>query len=145
MGNISMAKTLVAIPLALAALLAPAARAADIGERTVVHGPLQPEVEGRVRAFVQNLAGNFGGFYPDAEFRNVRAVYFQTGAIIVCGELNKQDEAGARTGWRYFSNSGPLIFESDQLETLCDQRTYEEPAFADDHEYGQDFTQAAAR
>ncbi len=140
-----MTKALAAAVLALAALPAPAVRAQEGLERVVVHGPLEPQVQDKVRAFVLTLASNFGGFYPEAEFRNVHAVWFSSGAIIVCGELNRQNDVGGYTGWRYFSNSGPLIFESDRLETLCDQRTYEQPAFADDHEYGPDFTHAAAR
>ena len=109
----------------------------------VRHGPLRPEVEVKVRTFVLNLASDFGGFYPDAQFRNVHAVWFDSGAIIVCGELDKPMEEGRRSGWRYFTNSGPLIFESDHLETLCDQRTYAQPGFSDDTEYGPAFTQAA--
>lgn len=131
----------------LALLLAgspPAAGAMAYDERPVTHGPFEPEVGLKVRAFVLHLASNFGAFYPDAQFRNVRAVYFTSGAIIVCGEMNKAAPDGPRLGWRYFTNSGPLIFESDHLETLCDQRTYAQPAFSDDTEYGPDFTQAAA-
>ena len=131
---------------ALALLLAAAPLAAgaeDYAERPVTHGPFQPEVKVKVREFVLTLASSFGEFYPDAQFRNVRAVWFQSGAIIVCGEMNKQDEVGGRSGWRYFSNSGPLIFESDKIEPLCDQRTYQQPAFSDDTEYGPDFTRAA--
>ena len=112
-------------------------------ERPVTHRAFEPEVKVKVREFVLRLASDFGGFYPDAEFRNVRAVYFTSGAIIVCGEMNKVMPDGPRSGWRYFSNSGPLIFESEHLETLCDQRTYAQPAFADDTEYGPDFTHAA--
>ena len=112
-------------------------------EQPVSHGPFEPAVRVRVREFVLTLAANFGGFYPQAEFRNVRAVYFASGAIIVCGELNKPTDTGRPSGWRYFSNSGPLIFESDHTEPLCDQRTYAQPAFADDYEYGPDFTRAA--
>jgi hypothetical protein len=138
-----MIRTAAAMLAVLILAASPAARAQDDAERPVTHGPFQPEVEQKVRGFVLNLASNFGGFYPQAQFRTVRAVYFESGAIIVCGELSKTTEMGARTGWRYFSNSGPLIFESDHLETLCDQRTYVQPAFADDHDYGQDFTRAA--
>jgi hypothetical protein len=140
-----MRSLLAASAVALIALAGTPARADDDAPRTVVHGTLQPDVEVQVRRFVLNLAANFGGFYPDAQFRNVRAVWFASGAIIVCGELNRQNDVGMPTGWRYFSNSGPLIFESDRLETLCDQRTYEQQAFADDHEYGPDFTRAAMR
>ena len=120
-----------------------AGRADGYAEKPVLHAPFKPEVKDKVRSFVLTLASNFGGFYPEAEFRNVRAVYFDSGAIIVCGEMNKTDEVGGHTGWRYFSNSGPLIFESDKLETLCDQRTYLQPAFSDDTEYGPAFTRAA--
>jgi len=112
-------------------------------ERPVTHGPFQPEVRDKVRSFVLTLASNFGGFYPDAQFRNVRAVYFASGAIIVCGEMNKPIAEGRRSGWRYFTNSGPLIYESDHLETLCDRRTYAQAGFSDDTEYGPDFNQAA--
>jgi hypothetical protein len=140
-----LAKSLAACVLVLSAALAPPARADDAFGRLVLHGPLRPEVEQKVRTFVSDLAGDFGGFYPDAQFRHVRAVYFASGAIIVCGELNRPAQDGSRTGWRYFSNSGPLIFESDRLETLCDQRAYAQPAWADDHEYGAEFTQAAMR
>ena len=131
---------------ALALLLAAAPLAAgaeDYAERPVTHGPFQPEVKVKVREFVLTLASSFGEFYPDAEFRNVRAVWFQSGAIIVCGEMNKTTQEGPRSGWRYFTNSGPLIYESDHLELLCDQRGYVQPAFADDTEYGPDFTKAA--
>ena len=129
--------------LALLLLAAPvAAGAVDYVERPVTHGPFEPEIQVTVRRFVLTLASNFGDFYPDAQFRNVRAVYFPSGSIIVCGEMNKMQE-GARTGWRYFTNSGPLIFESDHLETLCDQRTYTQPGCSDDAEYGPDFTRAA--
>jgi len=120
-----------------------AAGAQAFAERPVTHGPFEPEVKLKVREFVLGLASNFGDFYPDAQFRNVRAVYFTSGAIIVCGEMNKMTDAGPRSGWRYFSNSGPLIFESTHLETLCDQRTYAQAAFSDDTEYGPDFTHAA--
>lgn len=137
-----MIKACLAIAL-LAAGLPCAAGAQSMDEQRVLHGPLQPDVQVKVHDFVLTLAASFGGFYPDAEFRNVRAVYFNSGAIIVCGELNKTTDTGRRSGWRYFSNSGPLIFESDHLETLCDQRTYAQPAFSDDHEYGPDFTRAA--
>lgn len=119
-----------------------AAGAQGYPEQPVTHGPFEPEVRLKVREFVLTLASNFGDFYPDAQFRNVRAVYFPSGSIIVCGEMNKMKE-GARTGWRYFTNSGPLIFESDHLETLCDQRTYTQPGFSDDAEYGPEFTRAA--
>lgn len=131
-----------ALALLLASLPA-AAGAQAYDERPVTHGPFEPEVRDKVRAFVLGLASNFGDFYPDAEFRNVRAVYFRTGAIIVCGEINKLSADGPRSGWRYFSNSGPLIFESDHPELRCDQRTYAQPAFSDDTEYGPDFTDAA--
>ena len=137
-----MTRALFAVLLLLSGLpLAAGAQARD--ELPVSHGPLEPDIRVKVRAFVLTLASNFGGFYPQAEFRNVRAVYFASGAIIVCGELNKPIESGRRSGWRYFSNSGPLIFESDHTEPLCDQRTYAQPAFADDYEYGPDFTRAA--
>lgn len=129
--------------LALLLLAAPlAAGAQDFVERPVTHGPFEPETQVKVRRFVLTLASNFGDFYPDAQFRNVRAVYFQSGSIIVCGEMNKLVGEG-RAGWRYFTNSGPLIYESDHLETLCDQRTYTQPGFSDDTEYGPDFTRAA--
>ena len=133
-------------PLALTCLLAVsplAAGAQAYEERPVTHGPFEAEVKVKVRAFVLTLASNFGDFYPDAQFRNVRAVYFQSGSIIVCGEMNKPKAEGGRTGWRYFTNSGPLIYESDHLETLCDRRTYTQAGFSDDTEYGPDFTQAA--
>jgi hypothetical protein len=116
----------------------------DLGEITVIHGPLQPEVEGRVRLYVLTVASNFSGFYPEAEFRNVRAVYFASGSIIICGEINKDMPGGVRSGWHYFTNSGPLIFESDKTEESCDARTYLQQGFADEHEYGPDFTEAAA-
>lgn len=131
---------------AAAALLTglPAAAGAQVHEdQPVTHGAFQPEIKVKVRAFVLNLASDFGGFYPDAEFRNVRAVWFASGSIIVCGELNKPLREGRRSGWRYFTNSGPLIYESDHLETLCDRRTYAQPGFSDDTEYGPDFTKAA--
>ena len=51
---------------------------------------------------------------------------------------------GAWSGWHYFTNSGPLIFESEEREVLCDQRTYFQPGYADDYEYGPQFTEAAA-
>ena len=114
-------------------------------EQTVTHAPLDPAVEPKVRSYVHDMANTFGSFYPDAEFRHVHAVYFRTGAVIVCGELNKVGDTGRSEGWRYFSNSGPLIFESDKLEVLCDQRTYGMQAFSDDHEYGPEFTSAARR
>jgi hypothetical protein len=137
-----MLKALAAVAALLTGL--PVAAGAQIHEdKPVTHGPLQPEVELRVRAFVLNLAADFGGFYPDAEFRNVHAVWFTSGSIIVCGELNKPLRTGRRSGWRYFTNSGPLIYESDHLETLCDRRTYTQPGFSDDTEYGPDFTKAA--
>jgi hypothetical protein len=130
--------------LALLLLAAPAAAGAQAYvERPVTHAPFEPEIQVTVRRFVLTLASNFGDFYPDAQFRNVRAVYFPSGSIIVCGEMNKINEGGRRTGWRYFTNSGPLIFESDHLEPLCDQRTYTQPGFSDDAEYGPDFTRAA--
>jgi hypothetical protein len=133
-------------PAALALLLAAAPMAAgaeDYVARPVTHGPFQPEVKVKVREFVLTLASNFGDFYPDAQFRNVRAVWFQSGAIIVCGEMNKTTAKGPRSGWRYFTNSGPLIYESDHLEPLCDQRAYTQAGYADDTEYGPDFTRAA--
>jgi hypothetical protein len=137
-----MLKALAAVAALLTGL--PVAAGAQIHEdKPVTHGPLQPEVELRVRAFVLNLAADFGGFYPDAEFRNVHAVWFTSGSIIVCGELNKPLRTGRRSGWRYFTNSGPLNYESDHLETLCDRRTYTQPGFSDDTEYGPDFTKAA--
>jgi hypothetical protein len=111
-------------------------------DQPVTHGPFQPEVEGRVHTFVLRLASDFGGFYPGAEFRNVHAVWFASGSIIVCGEINKPGRQG-RSGWRYFTNSGPLIYESDHLETLCDRRSYTQPGFSDDTEYGPAFTEAA--
>jgi hypothetical protein len=113
--------------------------------RTVTHAPLDAAVEPKVRTYVADMASTFASFYPDAEFRNVRAVYFESGAVVVCGELNKVGDTGRPEGWRYFSNSGPLIFESDKLEILCDQRTYATPAYSDDHEYGPDFTLAARK
>lgn len=116
----------------------------DLGEITVIHGPLQPEVEGRVRLYVLTVASNFAGFYPEAEFRNVRAVWFNSGSTIVCGEIDKDMPGGTRSGWHYFTNSGPLIFESDKIEESCDARTYLQQGFADEHEYGPDFTEAAA-
>jgi len=131
---------------ALALLLAglPLTAGAQVHEdKPVVHGPLQPEVGTKVRAFVLNLASDFGGFYPDAQFRNVHAVWFTSGSIIVCGELNKPMETGRRSGWRYFTNSGPLIYESNRLETPCDRRSYTQPGYSDDTEYGPDFTKAA--
>ena len=136
-----MIRTLSAIA-ALLLLAAPTVGRADDGELPVRHGPLQPETADKVRTFVLTLASNFGDFYPDTQFRNVHAVWFDSGAIIVCGEMNKPVE-GARSGWRYFSNSGPLIFESDKLEPLCDQRTYQQPAYADDIDYAPDFTRTA--
>ncbi len=130
--------------LALAMAASPlAAGAQAYREQPVTHGPFEPEVKATVRRFVLTLASSFGEFYPDTQFRNVRAVYFATGSIIVCGEMNKADAEGRRWGWRYFTNSGPLIYESDHLETLCDQRTYTLPGFSDDTEYGPDFTKAA--
>ena len=150
----SMTRLAAALILALVAA-APMARAQDggvhdgawqddLGEITVIHGPLQPEVESHVRTFVLTVASNFSGFYPEAEFRNVRAVWFTSGAIIVCGEINKDMPGGTRSGWHYFTNSGPLIFESDKIEESCDARTYLQQGFADEHEYGPDFTEAAA-
>ncbi len=137
-----MLKALAALAVILTG--APVAAGAQVYEdKPVTHGPFQPEVKGKVREFVLNLASNFGGFYPDAEFRHVHAVWFTSGSIIVCGELNKPMRAGRRSGWRYFTNSGPLIFESDHLETLCDRRSYAQPGFSDDTEYGPDFTKAA--
>jgi hypothetical protein len=130
--------------LALLVAASPLAAGAQADqEQPVTHGPFQPEVKETVRRFVLTLASNFGGFYPDAQFRNVRAVYFASGAIIVCGEMNRMAAEGRRLGWRYFTNSGPLIYESDHLETLCDSRTYAQAGFADDTEYGPDFTRAA--
>ena len=120
-----------------------AAGAQAYEDKPVTHGPFQPEIQVKVRNFVLNLASDFGGFYPDAEFRNVRAVWFSSGSIIVCGEMNKPLREGRRSGWRYFTNSGPLIYESDRLETLCDRRSYTQPGFSDDTEYGPDFTKAA--
>jgi hypothetical protein len=127
----------------LLAGLAIAARAQVNEDKPVTHGPFEPEVQARVHRFVLHLAADFGGFYPGAEFRNVRAVWFTSGSIIVCGEMDKPLETGRRSGWRYFTNSGPLIFESDHLETLCDRRAYTQPGFSDDTEYGPDFTKAA--
>jgi hypothetical protein len=117
----------------------------DQTSQTVTHAPLDPAVEPKVRTYVADMASTFASFYPDAKFRNVRAVYFETGAVIVCGELNKVSDTGRPEGWRYFSNSGPLIFESDKLEVLCDQRTYQAPAYSDDYEYGPEFTLAARK
>ena len=111
-------------------------------DQPVTHQAFEPEVQVKVRTFVLGVASDFGGFYPDAEFRNVRAVWFASGSIIVCGEINKPGRQG-RSGWRYFTNSGPLIYESDHLETLCDRRSYTQPGFSDDTEYGPDFTRAA--
>jgi len=131
---------------ALALLLAGLPIGADAQvyeDKPVIHGPLQPEIKVKVSHFVLNLASDFGGFYPDARFRNVHAVWFDSGSIIVCGELDKPVREGRRSGWRYFTNSGPLIYESDHLETLCDRRTYTQPGFSDDTEYGPDFTKAA--
>lgn len=140
-----MRKAISALTLLL--LAAPVAAGAETysaayEEQPVTHGPFEPRIRETVRNFVLSLASNFGDFYPDAQFRNVRAVYFPSGSIIVCGEMNKMAE-GARTGWRYFTNSGPLIYESDHLEVLCDQRTYVQAGFSDDTEYGPDFTRAA--
>jgi hypothetical protein len=120
-----------------------AAGAQDYREQPVTHAPFEPEVKARVQRFVLTLASSFGDFYPDVLFRNVRAVYFPSGSIIVCGEMNKPVAEGGRTGWRYFTNSGPLIYESDHVETLCDQRSYTQPGFSDDAEYGPEFTRAA--
>jgi hypothetical protein len=131
---------------ALALLLAglPLGAGAQVYEdKPVTHAAFEPEVGVKVRAFVLDLASDFGGFYPDAEFRNVHAVWFASGSIIVCGELNKPVRTGRRSGWRYFTNSGPLIYESDRLEILCDRRRYTQPGFSDDTEYGPDFTKAA--
>lgn len=137
-----MLKAIAALAVLLTAV--PAAAGAEIHEdQPVTHGPFQPEVEGRVHTFVLRLASDFGGFYPGAEFRNVHAVWFASGSIIVCGEMNKPLREGRRSGWRYFTNSGPLIYESDHLETLCDRRSYTQPGFSDDTEYGPDFTKAA--
>ena len=130
--------------LALLLLGSPIAAGAQVNEdKPVTHRAFEPELKVKVQHFVLDLASDFGGFYPDAEFRNVRAVWFPSGSIIVCGELNKPLEQGRRSGWRYFTNSGPMIFESDHLETLCDQRSYTQEGFADDTEYGPDFTKAA--
>jgi hypothetical protein len=131
---------------ALALVLAGSAMAAAAQvyeDKPVTHGAFQPEIKVKVNRFVLNLASDFGGFYPDTEFRNVHAVWFDSGSIIVCGELNKPIRQGRRSGWRYFTNSGPLIYESDHRETLCDRRTYAQPGFSDDTEYGPDFTKAA--
>jgi hypothetical protein len=125
------------------AALPPMAGAQVYEDKPVTHGPFQPEVKVKVRTHVLNLASDFGGFYPDTEFRNVHAVWFASGSIIVCGEMNKPVREGRRLGWRYFTNSGPLIYESDRLEILCDQRSYTQPGFSDDTEYGPDFTKAA--
>ena len=122
----------------------PAAAGAQVHEdKPVTHGAFEPEVRVKVRSFVLHLASDFGSFYPDAEFRNVHAVWFTSGSIIVCGEMNKPMREGRRTGWRYFTNSGPLIYESTRLEILCDKRSYTQPGFSDDTEYGPDFTKAA--
>ena len=130
--------------LALLLAASPIAAGAQAYEdKPVTHGPFRPEVKVRVRTFVLRLASDFGGFYPGAEFRNVRAVWFASGSIIVCGEMNRPLKTGERSGWRYFTNSGPLIYESNRLETLCDRRTYTQPGYADDTEYGPDFTKAA--
>jgi len=112
-------------------------------DKPVTHGAFEPEVKVKVRSFVLHLASDFGSFYPDAEFRNVHAVWFQTGSIIGCGEMNKPMREGRRSGWRYFTNSGPLIYESTRLEILCDKRNYTQPGYSDDTEYGPDFTKAA--
>jgi hypothetical protein len=114
-------------------------------QEAVAHAPLDPAVEPKVRAYVHDMAFTVAAFYPETVFRNVRAVYFPTGAVIVCGELNRTDENGQTLGWRYFSNSGPLIYESETLEVLCDRRTYPTPSITDDHEYGPEFTLAARR
>ena len=119
------------------------AGAQGIEDKPVTHAAFEPELKVKVRNFVLNLASDFGGFYPGAEFRNVHAVWFDSGSIIVCGELNKPIKSGKRSGWRYFTNSGPMIFEADRLETPCDRRTYTQPGFSDDTEYGPDFTKAA--
>jgi hypothetical protein len=145
-----MDKTLLAAAVLLLALPTTVGAQTPVGlsepaPQTVTHAPLDPAVEPKVRTYVADMASTFASFYPDAEFRNVRAVYFETGAVIVCGELNKVSDTGRPEGWRYFSNSGPLIFESDKLETLCDQRIYEAPAYSDDHEYGPEFTLAARK
>jgi hypothetical protein len=138
-----MLRGLAALSVILAVLPPAAIHAQGLEERPVTHGPFEPEIKVKVKAFVLDLASSFGGFYPDAEFRNVRAVYFPSGAIIVCGEMNKAMPEGTRSGWRYFTNSGPLIYESDHLETLCDQRSYTQAGYSDDTEYGPDFTRAA--
>ena len=129
---------------AWAACLGPAAAQDNtILDQPVVHGPLPAETERVVRAFVGDVAQSLGAFYPKAEFRRVHAVYFPSGAIIVCGEMNKADDGGARSGWRYFTSSGPLFFESDRLETLCDERPYKVRGFGDGYEYSAEFNQAA--
>jgi hypothetical protein len=145
-----MDKTLLAAVLVLLALPGIGGAQTPVGlsepvAQTVTHAPLDPAVEPKVRSYVHDMASTFASFYPDAEFRNVRAVYFESGAVIVCGELNKVSDTGRPEGWRYFSNSGPLIFESDKLEVLCDQRTYDLQAYSDDHEYGPEFTLAARK
>jgi hypothetical protein len=117
----------------------------DPPARPVAHRPLGPGIEPQVRSYVHGIAETLGAFYPDTTFRDVHAVYFRTGAVIVCGELNKLSEDGRPLGWRYFSNSGPLIFESKTREILCDRRSYALPAVTDDHDYGQEFTLAARR
>jgi hypothetical protein len=135
LASAALALVLAGLPLA--------AGAQGHEDKPVTHRPFEPEIKVKVSRFVLNLASDFGGFYPDAEFRNVHAVWFGTGSIIVCGELNKPVREGRRSGWRYFTNSGPLIYESDHLETLCDRRSYTQPGFSDDTEYGPDFTKAA--
>ena len=145
-----MDKTLLAAAVLLLALPTTGGAQTPIGlndppPRTVTHAPFDPVIEPKVRTYVADMASTFASFYPDAQFRNVHAVYFDTGAVIVCGELNKVSDTGRPEGWRYFSNSGPLIFESDRLEVLCDQRTYEIQAYSDDHEYGPQFTLAARK
>jgi hypothetical protein len=139
MASAAMALLLAGLPIAAGA----PANAQAYEDKPVSHGPFEPELKVKVSRFVLNLASDFGGFYPDAEFRNVHAVWFASGSIIVCGEMTKPLETGRRSGWRYFTNSGPMIFESDHLETLCDRRSYTQPGFSDDTEYGPDFTRAA--
>jgi hypothetical protein len=130
--------------LALVLLALPVGAGAQVHEdKPVTHGAFEPEVKVKVRSFVLHLASDFGGFYPDAEFRNVHAVWFQSGSIIVCGEMNKPMREGRKSGWRYFTNSGPLIYESNRIEVLCDKRNYTQPGYSDDTEYGPDFTKAA--
>jgi hypothetical protein len=132
-----------ALALLLLAGLPIGAAAQAREDQPVTHAAFEPEVRVKVRTHVLNLALDFGGFYPGAEFRNVHAVWFASGSIIVCGEMNKPLREGRRSGWRYFTNSGPLIYEADRLEILCDRRSYAQPGYSDDTEYGPDFTKAA--